>query len=165
MPKIEYMIALILAGMVFLLLEIITPTFGLLAVLGIASFAGAVAVAFAISPVLGVIMTAGLLFLVPAYLVITVKFLPKSPLGRRLFLRGARNATGEATPEASEHKSLVGKTGVAESILRPTGAVRIEGKRVIASAESGMINRGAKIKVVRTSGTNIIVRQADRENS
>ena len=65
-------------------------------------------------------------------------------------------ATG--TPDADAMSSLIGKIGVAETILRPTGAVRIEGRRVTAAAESGIIDKGAAVKVVSTDGTSVVVR-------
>ena len=161
---ITLIVALLIAAMIFFFLEIITPTFGVLAVMGLAALGGAIWMGFTVSQALGIAMIVVSIFLVPAYCVVVVKLLPRSPLGKRLFLGKAGDASGAATPEAPEHERLVGRTGVAETPLRPTGAVRIGGKRVIASAESGMIEKGATVKVIKSADMNVIVCKV-KENS
>lgn len=152
-------LALLLAAMVLFLLEVLTPSFGIIAALGIAALAGAVWQAFTISSVFGAILILGILLATPAYLMIAVRLLPKSPIGKRMFLRKARSGQGEAAPEADELDKMIGMIGMAETILRPSGAVRIEHKRVIALAESGTIEKGSSVKVIRVSGTNLYVRE------
>ena len=56
-------------------------------------------------------------------------------------------------------KELVGKTGTAFSILRPSGKVMIEGEVYDAVAESSWIARGAKVKVIRQETTQLYVRE------
>lgn len=163
MTTISIIIALIVAGMVLLLLEILTPTFGILIAMGIAALAASVVLCFRESFVAGVVLLLALVVAMPVYLVVLVKWLPKSPLGKRLFLRRAKEP-GTGVPEAAEHEALVGKTGVAETLLRPSGAVRIEGRRVIASAESGMVQKGQRIKAIRAEGMNLIVRLDEPES-
>jgi membrane-bound serine protease (ClpP class) len=46
-------------------------------------------------------------------------------------------------------RSLVGKTGQAHTVLRPSGKVRIEGKLYDAMSEYGFIARGEEVRVVR----------------
>ena len=158
MDEITLIIALLVAALVLFGLEIVTPTLGILAVVGIAALAGAAWLGFTVNSVLGLVIVIASLVLVPVYLVFLVRWLPKSPLGKRLFLQ--RQPPEDAHPGFDEQAaSVVGKTGTAETTLRPTGAVRVEGKRLIASAESGMIAGGAKVKVIRASGMNLIVRE------
>ncbi len=153
-----YIIALVAAGLVCLLLEILTPSFGILSSMAAAAFIGAIVLGFFIDSLLGMLMIAGLLILIPLYLYVVVKFLPDSPIGRHLFLRDAAGGDADGTPEAAEYRSLVGKTGVAETTLRPSGAVRIDGKRVMASAESELIQKGTQVEVIDSTGMNVIVR-------
>ncbi len=49
----------------------------------------------------------------------------------------------------SKPKELIGKTGVADSILRPAGKVIIDNEIYDAKAEYGFINKGEKVKVMR----------------
>jgi len=153
-----WFVALIIAAMIFFLLEILTPTFGAMAGLGLASLGGAVWMAFFIHPVFGLVVLILTIVWVPAYLVLVVRVLPKTALGQHLFLGRARKATGDAAPEIAKHESLVGKSGITDTLLRPTGAVRIDGQRVIAAAEHGTIPKGTRVKVIGATATNVIVR-------
>jgi len=157
------MVGLILAAMVLFALEVVTPSFGLIAALGVASLGGAICCAFVIDSTFGLVMMILLLVVMPPYIVVMVKLLPKTPLGRRLFLKSSPSGTGDAAPEHTTYQSLVGKEGEAISLLRPSGAVRVDGRRVVASAESGVIPRGAKIKVVGATGRNVVVRRLPDE--
>lgn len=147
----------LLAGAVCFLLEICTPSFGLLAFLGVGSLGAAVVFGFRIDMLLGTLVLLGCLLLTPVYLYFLVKLLPRTPLGKRLFLRAAPDATNDATPKSESLASLVGKTGTAESTLRPSGVVRIDGRRYDALAEHDLIEKGEPIKVLRAGGTDVVV--------
>ncbi|HOI55036.1 MAG TPA: NfeD family protein [Phycisphaerae bacterium] len=156
---------LILAGLALLAIELLTPIFGLFLGMGLASMAGAVVLTFVkVSPTAGVVLTVVLLAAVPAYLYTLPRVLPRWSVTARFFLAGApTDTTGTGTPEAAGLEALVGRTGTAETVLRPSGAVRIDGRRLVATAESGMIDRGAAVEVVRSSGMNIVVRVVPRD--
>ncbi len=49
----------------------------------------------------------------------------------------------------STQKTLVGKTGTAQTVLRPSGRVTVEGKIYDAKAEYGFIEKGDNVKVIR----------------
>ena len=164
MEKISLIIALVIAGLVTFLLEILTPTFGMLALVGMAASVGAVWLAFTISSIFGWALIILLVVGVPMYLSLMIKLLPRSPVGKRLFLGKVGPAKAEATPELHENESLVGQIGVAESILRPAGAVRVSGKRVIGIAESGIIQKDAKVKVLRTKGPDVVVQLVQEDS-
>lgn len=153
--------ALLTAGLLMILLEILTPTFGVLTGLAIVCFTAGIWMAYSISSLVGLLTLLGTLVLVPVYCVVLVKRLPRSRLGRKLFLGDAAAGTGQAQPEASQYSALVGKTGEAESTLRPSGTVRIAGRRYYARAESGQIEQGRAVRVVRFDGMDIIVRAVE----
>ena len=154
-------IALVVASMVLFMMEILTPSFGVLTACGLAATAFAVKLAFDISSTFGVLLLLGLIIGMPIYVFLMVKWLPGTALGRKVFLMRASCGTGDGTPEAEKHRSLVGKTGVAETQLRPSGAVRIEQQRVVALAESGLIDKGKAVTVIEASGSNVIVRESE----
>jgi membrane-bound ClpP family serine protease len=164
--ELAVIVVLLVAALVLFALEIVTPTFGVLIAVGIAALGGAVWVAFTVHPTVGMIMLVVVIALIPTYLVLVVRFLPNSPLGRKLFLKAAewKDKPGEGTPEAAEESTLVGREGVAETDLRPVGAVRIEGRRRTAVAESAMIEEGTRVKVIRYSGMNLVVRELEDED-
>ena len=164
MEKIALIVALIIAGLVTFLLEILTPTFGLLALVGMMASVASVWLAFTISSIFGWVLIVLLVVGVPAYLSLMIKLLPRSPVGKKLFLGKVDTAKAQATPQLEQNESLVGQTGVAETLLRPSGAVRIAGKRVIGIAESGIIQKGVKVKVLRTYGPDVIVQAVQQES-
>ena len=94
-----------------------------------------------------------------------MKYLPKLPVGRVLQLRAKPREPGEAVPEAKEEESLVGKVGIAETPLRPAGAIRVGQKRLSATAEAGFIEKSATVKIIKTSGPNVVVREVKDEQS
>jgi membrane-bound serine protease (ClpP class) len=154
-----YIVALMSAGLVMLFLEVITPSAGALTIGAIVSLLAGVVISYQVSPLLSLALGLAVLVGVPLYLKMVVTYLPNTALGRRLILGKVDAQPGQSRPESSELDALSGKTGLAETYLRPSGAVRIEGKRYVASAESGLIARGETVKVVRTRGLGIVVRR------
>lgn len=49
----------------------------------------------------------------------------------------------------SKNRELVGKTGIAHTILRPSGTIEIEGELYDAMSEYGFIDKGSQVKVTR----------------
>lgn len=85
--------------------------------------------------------------------------LPRTPLGKRLMLRAPAVEAGQhgsAAPSAAEE--WVGKSGVAETDLRPAGRVRIGDARLDVITEGGWCDAGAAIEVVGTRGNALLVR-------
>ena len=152
---------LVVGAMVLAFLEILTPSFGLLAVGAIGTLIGAVYVGFSYASWLGYLMLVSAVVLGPAYVAFLVRMLPKTPLGKRLFLAKAPDATGDGTPQAGTYNQMIGKTGTAATLLRPGGMVEVDAKRLPAQAETGMIEKGTPIVVVAADSMNVIVRKAD----
>ena len=154
-------VALIVVAMILIVVEICTPTFGVLAVAAIAAVAGAVYLCYSLDPVAGVVAGVAAAFLMPAYAIAAVKILPKTSLGRKIGLRREAVAAGEGTPEAGDLGRFVGRVTTAETLLRPSGFVRIDGKRIVAEAETGLIEKGGQVKVIRAGGSSVIVRKVE----
>jgi membrane-bound serine protease (ClpP class) len=84
---------------------------------------------------------------------IWLKFFPESRIARKFISQGAVGDLGVEKPE------LLNGTGVALTQLRPSGTARINGQRVDVVTEGGLIERGAKLKVVAIEGSRIVVRE------
>jgi len=154
-------IVLLLAAMALIVVEICTPFFGLLGVAAVGCVCWAVYLAYTINGVFGLVMTVAGVVGLPVYIVAAVKVLPKTPLGDRLHLGREKVPVGEGTPEAEDLSRLVGRKTTAETVLRPSGAIRIDGRRIVAQAESGMIEKGAEVKIIRAAGNRVIVRSIE----
>ncbi len=155
-----YMVVLLAIAALFFVVEVCTPTFGIMAFAAVAAEIAALVFAFSISPGFGLLMLVACLIGTPAYLYFMVKVLPKTPLGRLLVLSEGRKADREGTPETDRLGALVGKRGVALGPLRPVGKVRVDGATWDARTERGMIQKGTDIEVIKASGTDVVVRTA-----
>lgn len=54
---------------------------------------------------------------------------------------------------------LLGKEGVALTILRPAGTVIIHSERIDVVSEGGFIDQNAKVRVIKVEGARIVVRE------
>jgi membrane-bound serine protease (ClpP class) len=59
---------------------------------------------------------------------------------------------------ASDYQRLVGKTGVAATVLRPSGFIEIEDEVFSAEAEGSFVDPGRGVKVTKVNGNRITVR-------
>jgi membrane-bound serine protease (ClpP class) len=162
--EILLIVVLVVASAALLVLEICTPMFGLLSVLSMGCLVGAVAFCFHLSQVAGIVAVVVALVGYPVLVIVAVKVIPRTHLGRRLVLSRSQAPPGDATPEAPGLRSLLGREGVAETLMRPGGAIRVDGQRIIAAAESGVILKGTAVKVVRVEGSNVVVRAIATES-
>jgi len=158
-------IILILGGMAMILAEICTPSFGVLALVAMACFVYAVITGLAISPVLGFVLVVMLLIGLPIYMGFLIRFFPKTPLGKRLALRDRKIDIGAGVPQAGEEAGLIGAEGVTITVLRPSGTVSINEHRIVATAETGFLPAGARVKVIKTTGMNVVVRAAEQHTN
>lgn len=77
----------------------------------------------------------------------------------RMALQSALSSSaGFVAAEAGERSALVGKRGVAATVLRPSGAVEVEGKRYDARSERGVVDKGIAVEVTRVEGVELIVK-------
>ncbi len=63
------------------------------------------------------------------------------------------------TSSDDSYSSVLGKEGVAQTVLRPSGKVEIDDEIYDAYAESGYVNRGTKVKVYGYTNTQLKVRK------
>ncbi len=126
----------------------------------LAGLAGGVYLCFAIHPVLGVAAVVALV----AGVYLIIRHLSRTGVLQRLQLLRGLAGVGEGTPEADELKALVGTTAVAETPLRPSGAIRTGDKRVVATTEARFINKGATVKIIKAAGANVVVREVLQDN-
>lgn len=157
-----WVVLLFLVGLILLAVEaFVVPGFGIPGVLGLAAMISGVFLTYPtaeqaiISLVFAILGTIVLVLL-------SVRVLPTRKLWQRLILNTSLGtAEGYLAPK-EELEDLLGKEGVALSILRPAGSAEIDGERVDVVTEGGFIPKGAKIKVVNVESTRVVVRQIDQ---
>ncbi|MEM7394184.1 MAG: NfeD family protein [Verrucomicrobiota bacterium] len=84
-----------------------------------------------------------------------IRYLPKS----RIFNKLALTDDLAESKGTDERDDLNGLEGVAETPMRPSGIVSIDGKRHDVVAEGSFIDSGSRVKVIRVEGNLITVRE------
>jgi membrane-bound serine protease (ClpP class) len=84
-----------------------------------------------------------------------------SKLFSRIVLRNEQQSDEgyESTGMKAQAATLTGKTGVAETLLRPAGKVIIDGEMYDATAETGYIESGDTVQVVNIGVAQLVVRR------
>ena len=72
---------------------------------------------------------------------------------------GSSANSGLSAEDEENFEALVGKTGVAESVLRPSGRALIDGKIYTVEADNEYVDKGRGILVTRVRGNRIVVKR------
>ena len=172
-PSDAYLVAaLVLGGIGLFLLavEVFIPTGGLLALLCGTCFVASVVAMFMWSPTGGLVLLLVYTIAAPFLLMGLLKLWSTSPIAKRLSLNEgtAKSVVEEAPPDIDPNdpdaqqsasdaarrrrilalNEYVGRNGVSETALRPSGFVSLDGRRVDAVAEAGCIDSGVPVRLV-----------------
>ncbi|MFW6171772.1 MAG: NfeD family protein [Planctomycetota bacterium] len=150
---------LLILGLALVGLEVFVPSGGLLSVLAGCSVLASIGLAFADGFLTGTVMLLATSILVPVVIGSAFKWWPHTPLGK-LVLAKRPESEAEVLPDTDEYHrdDMIGKSGVAQTDLLPSGDVRIEG-RVYDAVSVGMpISRGQAVRVVSVQIQRIVVR-------
>ncbi len=154
-----YQVGLFLAGILCILIELLLPTVGLLAGLGVAMLLYSVLLALGGDMNALVAMAIALLVSVVAFVLIA-KRLPTSRLWAKVVLKDESTAA-RGYVSAQSDTSLVGKHGLVKTELRPSGTAEIEGKLVDVVSEGAFLPPGTKIAVLSVQGSRVLVRRVE----
>lgn len=170
-------IALVITGIVLLLVEIfLIPGFGVVGAVGIIFVLAGVVFSFMFTDFslpqyswewdrweeAGFALTMTMLCMV-ALVVLTWKLLPKTPLYGRLVLADRQLPGGGysvQTPDVVD--AVVGKEGIASSMLRPTGRGRFGDKTLQVVSLNEFIEEGTPIVIVQAEGNRYVVDRIER---
>ncbi len=150
---------LLFGGVIVVVFEILFPSAGLLGLLAGTLLVGGGFLATrngGSAALLG--YSVMVVLLVPSAVMFAFKVLPRTPMGKRMILKGPSFAQRAATEEGLD--SLLGKAGVAVTPLRPAGLASIEGRRVDVVTRGGHLATGAPVRVIKVEGNRVIVEAA-----
>jgi membrane-bound ClpP family serine protease len=166
MDPLVWSVLLLFLGLALVCVEVFVPSGGILGFLSIASLMAGIFLAFYHRGA-----ETGFLFLtvtavaVPAALVLAFRYWPKTPMGRRLLLDvPSGQEVLPDSPRRQQLRQMVGKTGVAKSVMMPSGAVVVDGHTIDALSEGIPIDLGQRIKVIEVRGTRVLVRPIDESD-
>jgi membrane-bound serine protease (ClpP class) len=160
---------LALGGIALLLVEFfVIPGFGFAGILGILALLAALVMSVVGSGATpeffmlaaGRILFSLLLALLASFLLL--RFMPRTPFGRRLILQTGLGAGYVSAPEGDQR--WLGKRGRTTSPLHPAGIAEIEGARVDVVSQGELIEPGTPVEVIRVDGNRIVVRSLKNTN-
>ncbi len=153
-----FAVFLFLACAALLVAEVFVPSGGLLTVGAVACVAGGITLFFQYSATMGWVGVVVAMVLIPTVLIVTYRILPKTRFGRAVTLTPPDRAVGDAVPDKEQLKALIGEQGTVKSPLHPVGVCDFSGRRVECVVETGYVDVGAKVRVIRVQGSQLTVR-------
>lgn len=152
-------VLLFVVGLILLAFEVIVPG-GVLGMIGVCALIGGCGLAFVEFGLNGGLLASGLaVVLTGVMLWLELKVMPKTALGRRFFLD--QSVEGKSQPALAESTAVVGAVVEAVTTLAPSGYVVLDGKRYEAFSRSGLVEAGARLKVVGVDTFRLIVQKSD----
>ena len=156
---------LLIAGFCILALELFVPSAGMLGALAGCMIIASVVIAFLTSSYAGMFFLLVTLLLVPIMLMLMFKIWPHTPIGKRL-LSDDETLT-DVLPQGKHYdrSDLAGKTGVAKTMMLPSGQIVIDGQKYDAVSDGFAIDAGDRVKVVSIKKNRIYVQPCDDNES
>ena len=147
---------LLLIGLLLLFAEFYLPG-GLLGLIACGFLIAGIVFGFTeFGALIGSLLSLGVVAVVGTLVFYWMKTFHKSFFGKRMMLNEA--VGGDDVIEG--FAELVGKGGETTTPLHPSGKALIDGQKIDAVAERGVIEAGVKVKVVKVDGIQIVVRPA-----
>ncbi len=140
----------LLAFFIVVILEMLLPSAGVLFVVSVVLAGAAVIAGFLHSLYLGAAMVALLVVSMPALFALFAHVWPRTPIGKRL-IRDAPSPESVLPTIATQHSldEYKGMKAQVVSPMLPTGSIRIAERTLVATSETGAIEVGEWVRVVR----------------
>ena len=152
-----YQVAIFLGGILCIIVEMLMPTVGLLAGIGIAAML--YSVVLAMGGDINAVYALGISFLAAiAIFALIVKKLPSSRLWNKVVLKD-QSTSQRGYVSAKTQSELVGKKGKVLTEWRTAGTVLIDGAPVDVVSEGAFIAKGRQVQVVEVHGSRVVVRE------
>jgi len=156
---------IVAVGVALLVGEFIVPTGGFLLVFGVLLFAVATGVIWYYgSAMLATIALVGFCIGTPAVGWLAVQGWKKLAINRSRDSDTAGGTITQAMPELSEMQALVGAVGSTLTLMRPSGSVELNGRRLDGITEGMMLEPGTPVRCVAVRSGCAVVRKIDKTN-
>ncbi len=141
---------LIIFGMILFVIEVYTPTFGLLTAGGVTSL---ILGSFMLSKSTAPFLRISLGLIISMSIATTAFFI--FALSKGIRIQWKKPVTGR--------EGLIGKIGITKTILNPEGTIFIHGERWQASTEGEIIKEGEEVEVLEVRGLQLTVKKYIRK--
>lgn len=151
---------LFIAGFILVTIEVLNPGFGAPGISGILLLIlGIVFAAETLVQALILFALVVLIFLIMLFFVL--KSASKGKLGKKLVLRDSLNEESGYRGR-DDLTDYLGKKGIANTILRPSGTGTFEGVRLDIVTEGEFIPKDSPIVVVKVEGMRVVVKEIEK---
>lgn len=150
-------IILFIAGFVLIAIEMVVPGFGAPGISGIVCLVAGV---FLTSDTIeeGAFITVIVLALLGIMMALILWLLSKGKLRSPIVLK-EEQTKDEGYISSGDLKYLLGKKGVADTDLRPTGVGNFDGVSFDVISEGKYISKGTKLEIIKVNGSRLIVKE------
>lgn len=155
-------IVLMLLGCALVVLEVFIPSGGILGMLSGLAILGSILFAFRRDVTSGMVFVLISLVAVPTLLAFAFRVWPHTPMGKA-FLGELPNE--EELKPIDVRRELVGRAGIAKTMMLPSGSVLIDGQWLDAVSQGDAIEPGEAIVVVEVRGNRVVVRRAEADEA
>ena len=157
---------LMLLAVGLVVMELFIPSGGALGFLAACAVIGAVFLAFYSyeNSAVGFTFVGIAVVGTPIVLAVAIKYWPETSIGKAVLPDVISG--DEALPDNEQLRllrSLEGQVGKTKSKMLPSGGVRIDGRTIDAVSEGMPIEEGQLVRVIKVSGTRVIVRPLDSD--
>ncbi len=151
-------LVLFVIGTVFLIIELCLPGFGVAGCCGVLCFGSVIAIQYSTNtPGAASLVSLVMAAIIVVLVILFIRSFNSGALFRSPIVLRER-VDGEATSTATEqYADLLGKTGVVETTLRPSGTVLIDGKQYTVKARASFVEKGKTVTVAAVHGLDIVV--------
>ncbi|MBD5087008.1 MAG: hypothetical protein HDT32_06620 [Clostridiales bacterium] len=155
---------LLILGTILIIVEIFQPGFGVFGITGIILVALGIGIRLFTSRngnllIQFFVMVLSVTIVVGVALIVMVHSMKKGRLSRTSLVQNSTAVPSGITKGTENFTDLVGKSGVAETVLRPSGNATIDGKLYSVVAQSSLIESGKNIVVISVEGVKITVKE------
>ena len=150
----------ILVAVLLLTVEVFLPTAGTVGILALLVTIASVAAAFLHSATYGSIFLLLIVVAIPFLFAAAVKIWPHTPVGRMILIGDIKK--DNVMPQSSHYTHVadqIGKTGVAQTKMYPSGIVVIDDQKFDALTKGFPIEAGETVKVVSVQGNRLRVQK------
>ena len=149
-------IFMLVVGFALVVFEMYIPGFGLPGISGIILLIGGIVV-MRPTPLRAACIALAVLILLAVALAICMRSASKGRFANSRFVLKDVSNTMQEKPDLT---SLVGKEGVAHTVLRPAGMADFDGVKLNVVSNGEFIEPGEKVRVTRVDGNKILVDKA-----
>lgn len=149
-------IFLFVFGFLFIAIEVLLPGFGAPGVAGIICIVAGVALT-ADTVIQAVYIISAVFVLLFILIVVMMTLISKGKIKTQIILDD-RLDKESGYISSTDMQYLVGKTGIAETDLRPSGKVSIEGVEFDAISDGRYIDKGASVIILKISNSSLVAK-------